>query len=603
MKKINIIFLVVLLFNSCTTTPKEDPLKNTKKLFIEGHTSLYKNGAFNLPSTQVYLIPPGPGPVALASDLMGVKAKASFLLALQSAKDSVSVVSVGTKKTFEIAGSLSESGKSAREYIQSSARPFSKFIILKSSEAGKEIMGQAWDNGAKTKKSALAVKESLANDRKNVEISRAKFRETINAAAKELEDNSNKELTATRKAVDQSYGEAKKDWILGYAFLDQKLTENQKTFENKKSLERFTKTAEKSEIKRQKGSSQIYYLFDGSFKKASEETAQDFSNAKQEFQVGENTYGYSLATLRALGWWLKGTVWNCSVAAGKTVVGGVGYILFNGVAYPVVVGAQQAANSIFLAVEYSQLKLSNTYEYVAPTTSLALAGIILSAKSAAAQVKSASYKTAAVITKTAGAGATETAAALEKTGLYAAEKAVQYVGVPLTTATATTGTALSGAFVMTSGYVAGGISRAGGEISAYTADGLAKTAAGVTGVVGTAGSVTAGAAVGVFEVGQAVVVPPTLALGSGIALTYGLATQLSAQALLSVADAAYLVLSLEGGKYVVYAVTGLVDPQEDIPAGTVIDLDELRKRGEEIKKVPLSDEEIKKLTDSADKNY
>lgn len=599
MKKIIFITLIFSVFNSCVSSTKKDPLKNTKKLVKEGHTSLYKNGAFQLPSTQLYLVPPGPGPVELASDLMGVKAKASFRLALQAAKDSVEVVSIGTKYTFEMASTQSEAGRAARKYIQSASRPTSKLIVLKTSEVGQEIVGQAWDAGEQTKKYNKKLIKSLADDRKNIETTRVAIRKSIDANSKELNEKSKLTAEQSNAHFVKGLSEAKNKWILGYATIDKKLDENKKDFENKKSVDRFVKTAKDAEIEREKNTNEIYYIFDGSFKKAKEDSLADFESAEKEFSAGSNTYGYTLATLRALGWWLKGTVWNYGFAAGKTMVSGVGYVLYNGVVYPVVVSSKQAANSVILAVEYSQLQSSNAYEYVAPTASLALAGILLSAKSVAGYSEAAAYKTVAITTKNLGPIATEGATAVGKTAVFATEKTIQYVGVPVTAAAVTTATAMTGAVVISSGYLAGGVTYAGGEASAYAADGVAKTTAAAVATVGTATSMVAGAAVGVFEVGQAMVVPPTLALSSGVVLSYGLASQLSAQAILSVADAAYLVLSLEGGKYVVYAVKGLVDPETDLPAGTIVDLEELRKRGEEIKKVPLSDDEVKGLTDKA----
>lgn len=597
MKKIIFITLIFSIFNSCVSSTKEDPLKNTKKLVKEGHTSLYKNGAFQLPSTQLYLVPPGPGPVELASDLMGVKAKASFRLALQAAKDSVEVVSIGTKYTFEMAKAQSEAGKVARKYIQSASRPASKLIVLKTSEAGQEIIGQAWDTGEQTKKYNKKLIKSLADDRKNIETTRITIRKSIDNGSQELNEKSKLITEQSNTNFVKGLSKAKDKWILGYATIDKNLDKNKKDFESKKSVDRFVKTAKETEIERKKTSNEIYYIFDGSFKKAKEDSLTDFESAEKEFTTGSNTYGYTLATLRALGWWLKGTVWNYGFAAGKTMVSGVGYVLYNGIVYPVVVSSKQAINSVILAVEYSQLQSSNTYEYVAPTASLALAGILLSAKSVVGYSEAAAYKTAAIATKNLGPVVTEGATTVGKTAVFATEKSIQYVAVPLTAAAVTTATAITGAVVISGGYLAGGVTYAGGETAAYAADGIAKTSAATVATVGTTTSVVTGAAIGVFEVGQAIVVPPTLALSSGVVLTYGLASQVSAQAILSVADAAYLVLSLEGGKYVVYAVKGLVDPETDLPAGTIVDLEELRKRGEEIKKVPLSEEEVKDLTE------
>jgi len=45
---------------------------------------------------------------------------------------------------------------------------------------------------------------------------------------------------------------------------------------------------------------------------------------------------------------------------------------------------------------------------------------------------------------------------------------------------------------------------------------------------------------------------------------------------------------------VLYGIKGKVD-KKDHPSGTIIDLKKLQEQGEEIRKVPLSDEEVKKL--------
>ena len=88
--------LVAISITSCATTG-DDPLKNTKKLAREGHLSLYRNGAFNVPSTSITLIPPAPSAYEFAAELMGLRAKESFFLALKRASESVYIVSEGTE--------------------------------------------------------------------------------------------------------------------------------------------------------------------------------------------------------------------------------------------------------------------------------------------------------------------------------------------------------------------------------------------------------------------------------------------------------------------------------------------------------------------------
>ena len=99
----NILSVVfVFILSACASTPtQDDPLKNTKKLVTQGHKSLYENGAFHIPNTSISLIPAGPDAVEFAMELGGLRAKQSFMTSLKNAADSVSVVSVGTQKTYQ----------------------------------------------------------------------------------------------------------------------------------------------------------------------------------------------------------------------------------------------------------------------------------------------------------------------------------------------------------------------------------------------------------------------------------------------------------------------------------------------------------------------
>ena len=594
----------VISLTACvhSNTKQEDPLKNTKRLTKEGHISLYENGAFHIPSTHLYLIPPAPGPYALASELIGGTAKVSLSKAMEAAADSVYVVGIGVKETYKISGKLSEFGKAIREAIQSSLRPTSKLIILKSSAAGKELIGESWQQGKKVGEYLNTFAETLPNEREQVENERKKDRERLAKSSEFLENKATESVNSAHQEFRTDKQQNSQNWLLGYAMVDEKLDKNNKDDQFEKSLERFSKTSEENERNRQETSDKIYYLMNGSFKEAQLSSDEDFAAAKKEFEVGAKENGYTLSALRALGLWLKGTIWDFSLGAGKTAVGGIGYMLHNGLAYPIIVTTKQSYNTALLAVEYTELKFARGYEYVAPTASLALAGVIMSAKLVSGYTAAAIYKIGDLSNQTAGAATVEIVAATKSAALYIGEKSIQYVGVPLAVAGTTAGSTMTGAVIVGSGYAAGETVRGAGEVAAYGSDTIVKATAGATAVIGTAVSVAAGAAVGVYEIAQSAVVVPTMMLGSGVVITYGLATQISAQALLSVADAAYLVLSLEGEKYVVYAVRGLIDSKTDLPSGAVIDLDELRKRGEVIQKVPLSDEEVKGLVDTTFKH-
>lgn len=60
----------------------------------------------------------------------------------------------------------------------------------------------------------------------------------------------------------------------------------------------------------------------------------------------------------------------------------------------------------------------------------------------------------------------------------------------------------------------------------------------------------------------------------------------------------YLVLSLEGPRWVLYAVKGKLGKGEDLVPGAMLDLKSMQDAGEEIYNIPVSDEEMKSVVES-----
>lgn len=159
--------LAALMVGACAhPKSQEDLLKNTKKLAKEGHANLYQNGAFQIPSTHMYLIPPGPQPLEIASTTLVPGAKVSLYKALAAAEDSYTVVAKGTKTTFKTAGELSDAGRDARKYIQANLSPAGTLIIDTSSAAGKELIGQAWAYGNSAGETVKGYADSIQSTRK-----------------------------------------------------------------------------------------------------------------------------------------------------------------------------------------------------------------------------------------------------------------------------------------------------------------------------------------------------------------------------------------------------------------------------------------------------
>ena len=205
---------------------------------------------------------------------------------------------------------------------------------------------------------------------------------------------------------------------------------------------------------------------------------------------------------------------------------------------------------------------------------------------------------AGTVAGAAEAGLSQVSGIVIKGGGFAAGKGVQYIGVPLASAGIAVGGGTVGTVVGGVGAASGGALFVAGEAGGATTQVLGNTIAGTTLVGGTAASTAGGAAYGVYELSKAVVVPTGYELGGGIVLSYGTMAHLGAHSILAVSDCSYMVLSLEGPRWVLYAVKGNTGNGEDLPTGAVVDLKKMQDSGEEIIYLPVSDQEMKKVVDS-----
>ncbi|NOR51772.1 MAG: hypothetical protein GQ470_04055, partial [Gammaproteobacteria bacterium] len=264
-------------------------------------------------------------------------------------------------------------------------------------------------------------------------------------------------------------------------------------------------------------------------------------------------------------------------------------------AFPVMVVAREAYTTTELAVQFTWNSAVFAYDLVAPTVIAATAALFSAVELVGGNL--AAGTTAIVGTSVGSVGylAGQATAVSVKIGGYATGKTVQYIGVPLAAAgIAVTGTTVG---VVTGGVAAtaGGTLFVAGEASAATPQVFGNLLAGTTAVTGTAVSIVGGAGLGIYELTKAVVVPATYELGGGMVLGYASASQLAAHSILAVSDAAYLVLSLEGPRWVIYAVKGELNSGEELVPGTILDLEAMQEAGEKFYYLPVSDDEMKRV--------
>jgi hypothetical protein len=179
---------------------------------------------------------------------------------------------------------------------------------------------------------------------------------------------------------------------------------------------------------------------------------------------------------------------------------------------------------------------------------------------------------------------------------------LQYIGIPVAAAGITVAGGSFGTAIGTTGGITGGTVRVAGETGAAATQVFGNIIAGTALAGGAVISTAGGAAVGAYELSKAIIVPAGYELGSGIVLSYGTLAHLGAHSILAVADASYMVLSLEGPRWVMYAIKGNLGEGEDLPAGTVLDLKKMHEAGEEIYYLPLSDEDMSNVVNSVYEN-
>jgi hypothetical protein len=329
---------------------------------------------------------------------------------------------------------------------------------------------------------------------------------------------------------------------------------------------------------------------------------------------------------------LQGLLWDATVEpVAKTTGAALGYLSVNLMAFPTVVLVKEGVATTHLAVQVTLDTAKTGYDVVAPTAIAAVAGVYAAADMAASHTAAAATAVAGPVAGytteglSAVAGVTVigggyvagksvegggyvagksvegigyVAGKTVKGGGYVAGKTVQYVAVPLASAGITVGGGVIGTAVGVTGAVTGGTVVVTGEATSATTQVFGNVIAGATLVGGTAVSTAGGAAYGVYELSKAVVVPAGYELGGGLVLSYETLTQLGAHTILAVSDCAYMVLSLEGPRWVLYAVKGNTGKGEDLPVGAVVDLKQMQEQGEEIYNLPVSDEEMKKIVES-----
>lgn len=596
-KKIIATTMSVLLIGSCSHQAREedDPLKHSKKLIREGHVSLYDNGAFEVAYTELKIIPAAEQPLTIAKELAGIRARQAFLKSVNNAAESIYIIPAGSRLSVDIAKNISHASSKTGDSITDITRGSGTFIIKRSADFGKDMLLDSWHFGKETARDIkfygdVLIEKSSEGGNKVAKDMTTLGQSSIHHSYEKAKNISTQSSAASKKSLHN----AGNLFIKGYAATPEKLATRKQNMADAVRVENFSQGITDSNEVRQKYSAVFTNLSGDTLRNYRGDVASSFQNARDAFKENVNETGFGLALLKSSRWVLQGTLWDGLIEPiAKLGTASVGYVSVNMLAYPVMVVTREGVAVTTLAVEVAWNSGGAVYDVIAPSASSAVASVY-------SLMQITGGKLAAGATATGGGilGASEIATgqvvgnSIKGVG-YVSGKATQYIGVPLTAAGVTLGAGSVGVVAGTAGGVTGSVLYVSGEATSITTKTFGNIIAGTTVVAGTTASVVAGTTVGVYELSKAVVVPAGYELGGGIVLGYGTTSQLAAHSILAVADASYLVLSLEGPRWVIYSVKGNLGNGDDLPPGTVLDLKTMQQHGEEFMYLPVSDDEMK----------
>ncbi|MCG6153976.1 hypothetical protein [Leptospira bandrabouensis] len=578
------VFLSLFFFNCSGSDKKgEDPLKNTKKLAIEGHKSLYYQGALPVKGTSIKFIPPfHESTVFVMGKRIGFAGE-EFSKSVLKAQESVVIVKDGTKMSWSTAGKLNEKGDAVVQYLNENATKPGLFIMYASVAESYGLVGSSWERGLDTHKAVVANSEAV----------RKEWDEWADMQLnhKEKPDNS---PSATKRfnQYKQEFQKVFESTVYGYVDLDNALkSAYDETYDDFKSGSWKSRFSEIEDL-RSSVSEKIFGNWKETIFSFGQDTASELGRAKADIESIADGEGVPLALLKAFSRTTKALFYDGIIKPiGKVTLLSVGYVTWNGIIYPAVVATNSVGTGLYCLVETFALAGKGVVYITAPSVELALGGLLNSTE----VVLNESVQSMEKGAKVTSAVARKTSAYSVKTAAVVTETSGKYILAPMSLVGVTSGQTVLGGGLAISGTVTGA-TFAGTSATAQTVTyASTRVAAGTVGVVGTAASFGTGTTYGVYQLSKAVGVPSGIVIGSGIVLSYEFVSHMSAHSILAVADCTYLVLSLEGGKWVVYGVKDGSKKASRLLTGAVVDMDQIRKEGGTVVKVPLEEGEVEKI--------
>lgn len=588
----------ILLFTVSCAGKHRDPLEHTRKLVKEGHASLYHNGAFRVPRSSIYLIPPAPETTELVLEMAGLRARQAFLRSLKQAAESVYIVSEGSKLTFKTAGSIRDAGHETAEFIRDHSREGSIWLLSRSWARGKDLIGESWSFSERISSDMEAMTQRMAQGSARLGDSLDTQSAGSLAMIRDAWDLSKTVHADRTDSARTTLGQARTQFVKGYLAVPEQLQQNLDAAGDHLDQADFSRIVTQENRWRKTASDRSVDLIAGTASDYTNDVGDTFSKVGDEWDKAHTT-GIPLASLKALRWVLQGLFWDATIEPlAKMTAGGLGYIGVNGLAFPAMVLEEEGRALARIAVDVTWNTTRSVYDVTAPSGEAALAAVYGLMEYSAGPILAGASLAGGTLAGSVGLGAAKTGSILVRGGGKAAGYVGHYIGVPLSAAGVATAGTTVGLAMMGGGAVGSGTVFLGGETTAAASDVFGNIIAGSTLAAGTSASVGSGAAYGVYQLSKAVMVPSGYELGAGVVLSYETMSHLGAQSILAVSDCAYLVLSLEGPRWVLYAIKGHLGNGEDLVPGTVIDLGAMHRAGEEIYNLPVPDADMHQMVTS-----
>ncbi|WP_411821267.1 hypothetical protein [Leptospira sp. 'Mane'] len=578
-----ILFLCACTCKSAEKDPN-DPLKNSKKLIKEGHSSLYFQGALPVKGTSIKFIPPfEEAEIFILRRRVGL-AKEEFSKSWKKASESVVIIKDGTKFSLSVANDIDEKGMASVQFLQKELTTPGLYIMESSIAKSKGIAGASWQNGKKIHDRVIQQSETIRKEWD--EWADEQLKEEGGPVIKDSDIK--KRMSGYKKPFKESYS----SFVQGYVDIDDSFKSAWGESFTEVKGSGWSSPFKKANEFRSEVSGHVADAWQETIFSYGKSTKENLGNASKDIESIADGEGVGAAFLSASARTAKALFYDGLIKpVGKIGILTIGYIGINGVIYPATIATVTAGTGIYFLAETFTIAGKGVVYIVAPNLKLALGALLGSTQFVASE----SYHSLK-------AGGESSAKLLKKTSAYSVkgagivtESSGKYILAPVSLLGVSTSQTLVGGGIAIGGIATGGTVVTTSYAAQATTFTASKTTAVATGVTGTAASLGVGASYGVYQVTKAVGVPSGVALGSGVVMSYEMTAHLSAHSILAVSDCSYLVLSMEGGKWVVYGIKDVTNNANGLLVGAVVDLDQAKKEGSVIVKVPLEKDEADKI--------